>query len=389
MARTVEYMNFIALPTLMVSERARSGIKKQFKNEPQSIQDQVVFVEQAFPHNVTIEMGLLLHDLSQFPDIQETATADEFIQKLNHQQLSPEFMQKWEQFIDRYGHRYPKEIDVATPRYREKPGEIFDLLKTMENTSDPEFTPRAIFEQGTLRRQQTVKILEDVLAAKGKRQVRSFQKKYQILEAFAAYREIIKYHIILAIDYIRQRILKLAEQWVEQGRLDSVDQVFNLKYDQVVQAELDANLNLRPLIAANIEFFGQFNKQLNPPSLIDSRGFIPTLPRKQVNENELVGTPVSPGTVIGPVKILIRPDEKPILPGDILVTRATDPGWTTLFLNAGGVLLETGGTLQHGASVARESCKPCIVGIDQVTTVLEDGQMVELDGSSGIVKILN
>ena len=128
---------------------------------------------------------------------------------------------------------------------------------------------------------------------------------------------------------------------------------------------------------------------MNPPSIIDSRGFIPTLPRKQVNENELVGTPVSPGTVIGPVKVLIRPDEKPILPGDILVTRATDPGWTTLFLNAGGVLLETGGTLQHGASVARESCKPCIVGIDQVTTVLEDGQMVELDGSSGIVTILD
>ncbi|MBK5109533.1 MAG: hypothetical protein JJE12_15470, partial [Anaerolineales bacterium] len=100
MERTVEYMNFIALPTLMVSERARSGIKKQFENEPQSIQDQVVYVEQAFPHNVTIEMGLLLHDLSQFPDIQETATADEFVQKLNHQQLSPEFMQKWEQFID-------------------------------------------------------------------------------------------------------------------------------------------------------------------------------------------------------------------------------------------------------------------------------------------------
>jgi len=258
----------------------------------------------------------------------------------------------------------------------------------MENTGDPEFTPRAIFEQGTLRRQQTVKILEDVLAAKGKRQVRSFQKKYEILEAFAVYREIIKYYIILAIDYIRKRILILAEQWVEQGRLDSVDQVFNLKYDQVVQAELDANLDLRPLIAANIEFYGQFNQQLNPPSLIDSRGFIPSLPRKQVSENELAGTPVSPGTVIGPVKILIRPDEKPILPGDILVTRATDPGWTTLFLNAGGVLLETGGTLQHGASVARESCKPCIVGIDQLTTVLEDGQMAELDGSSGVVTIL-
>ena len=389
MARAVEHMNFISLPSLLASERARSGIKKQFNNAPQSIQDQVIYIEQAFPHNVTIEMGLLLYELSQFPDVQETATADEFIQKLNQGQLSPEFMQKWGQFIERHGHRYPKEIDVATPRYREKPGEVFTIMKNLASSDDPEFNPQGIFEMGTKRRQATVQVLVDFLDQKGGKEVSSFLKKYKILEAFAAYREIPKYYLILAVDYIRQRILKLAEQWVEEGRLDSVEQVFNLKYDQIVQAELDVNLKLRPLIAANIEYYGQFNKQLNPPVLIDSRGFIPTLQRTAGSDNEFAGTPVSPGTVIGPVKILRRPDEKPILPGDILVTRATDPGWTTLFLNAGGVLLETGGTLQHGASVARESCKPCIVGLDQITSLLEDGQLVELDGSSGIVTILN
>jgi pyruvate,water dikinase len=88
------------------------------------------------------------------------------------------------------------------------------------------------------------------------------------------------------------------------------------------------------------------------------------------------------------VKVLKHPDEKPILPGDILVTKATDPGWTTLFINAGGVLLGTGGTLQHGASVAREMGKPCIVGIEDVTKIIKDGQIVEMDGSTGIVRIL-
>jgi pyruvate,water dikinase len=102
-----------------------------------------------------------------------------------------------------------------------------------------------------------------------------------------------------------------------------------------------------------------------------------------------VGTPISSGIVKGPVKVLRTPDEKPILPGDILVTKATDPGWTTLFINAGGVLLETGGTLQHGASVAREMGKPCIVGIEDVTKILNDVQTVELDGATGIIKILS
>ena len=102
-----------------------------------------------------------------------------------------------------------------------------------------------------------------------------------------------------------------------------------------------------------------------------------------------MGTPVSAGIVSGPVKLLRTSDEKPILPGDILVTIATDPGWTTLFINAGGVLLETGGALQHGASVAREMGKPCIVGIEEVTKILKDGQTVELDGTTGMIKILN
>ena len=87
------------------------------------------------------------------------------------------------------------------------------------------------------------------------------------------------------------------------------------------------------------------------------------------------------------MKVLTRPDEKSILPGDILVAKATDPGWTPLFLNARGVLLESGGILQHGAAVAREMCKPCIVGIEGVTKILTDGQIVELDGVTGIIKI--
>jgi pyruvate,water dikinase len=388
MDKTIAYMNFIALPTLMASERARSGIKKLFRDEPQEIRDQVIYIEQAFPDNVTIEMGLLLYDLSQSPEIRETGTADEFVHGLENRQFSSEFMGRWGEFVARYGHRYPKEIDVATPRYREKPGEVFALLKTMESAPDPELSPRVIFEKGALRRRETVKVLEDVLLKQGKKKLGSFQKKYAVLKAFAAYREIPKYYIILAIDYIRRMLLVMAEKWVEERRLDSVEQVFTLTYEEVIHAEKDPGLDLRALIEANAAFYGKFSKQLNPPVVIDSRGYIPTLPRIPAGEKELIGTPVSPGIVIGPVNILTRPDEKPVRPGDILVTRATDPGWTTLFLNAGGVLLETGGTLQHGASVARESCKPCIVGLDQVTSLLEDGQLVELDGTTGIVTIL-
>ncbi len=383
------HMNSIQLPALMASEFARSKLKKMFKNEPETVQEHLRSIEQSFPNNVTIEMGLLLYELSQFPDVQQTATAQEFVQKLDANQHSPEFMQKWQLFINDYGFRGPKELDVATPRYYEKPDEVFAILKTMEGHHDPDLTPQGLFERGAKRRVKSVQFLEEYLAKKSSRKVKAFRKNYKLLENFAAYRESPKYYIIIVIDYLRRRALALGKQWVAAGRLDSADQVFDLLWDEFKQAEIDTSLDIRALAKRNHDYFAQFNPKNDPPNLIDSRGFIPKLPPQQRKENELVGTPVSSGFVVGNVKILKRADEKPILPGDILVTKATDPGWTTLFINAGGVLLETGGTLQHGASVAREMGKPCIVGIEDVTKILNDDQTVEMDGATGVIKILS
>ncbi len=67
---------------------------------------------------------------------------------------------------------------------------------------------------------------------------------------------------------------------------------------------------------------------------------------------------------------------------------STDPGWTPLFINAGGIVLEIGGALQHGAVVAREYGIPCVSGIDGATKMFKDGQLIEVDGSNGIIHII-
>ena len=73
----------------------------------------------------------------------------------------------------------------------------------------------------------------------------------------------------------------------------------------------------------------------------------------------------------------------------MLVAYTTDPGWTPLFVSAGAVVLEVGGVLQHGALVAREYGKPCVVGIDRVVERLRDGEPVEVDGTAGTVRRLS
>ena len=122
------------------------------------------------------------------------------------------------------------------------------------------------------------------------------------------------------------------------------------------------------------------------PPVIDSRGRI-LRPPSQETDDGFRGMPVSPGVATGPAKVLHAVDEKPIKTGDVLVATTTDPGWTPLFVNAAAIVLEVGGALQHGAVVAREFGKPCVVGLDRATTLLKDGQQAEVDGTKGTVRL--
>jgi pyruvate,water dikinase len=190
------------------------------------------------------------------------------------------------------------------------------------------------------------------------------------------------------VDTFRRQVVSIAQSLVDAGRLDNTEQVFDLGIGDIERAMEDPSINLRELAEKNTRFLRKIKDIHDFPPVIDSRGkiFFPT--RREFNEGELVGEPISPGTVRGPVKVLHTPDEKPVLPGDILVAEATDPGWTPLFINAGGVVLEIGGLLHHGALVAREYGKPCVAGIEDVTSLLQDGQEVEVDGLNGIVRVI-
>jgi pyruvate,water dikinase len=102
----------------------------------------------------------------------------------------------------------------------------------------------------------------------------------------------------------------------------------------------------------------------------------------------IVGSPVSPGVVEGVVRVVLDPLGVQLEPGEILVCPGTDPAWTPLFLTAGGLVMEVGGMITHGAIVAREYGLPAVVGVHQATTRLRSGQRVRVDGSTGRVVVL-
>jgi pyruvate,water dikinase len=102
-------------------------------------------------------------------------------------------------------------------------------------------------------------------------------------------------------------------------------------------------------------------------------------------EGTLVGSPASAGTVTGVARVILDPVGAHLEPGEILVAPSTDPGWTPLFLTAGGLVMEMGGANSHGAVVAREYGIPAVVGVPDATTRIIPGQQITVDGGSGTI----
>jgi len=351
-------------------------------------------IARALPHNPTIEMGLSLYHLAQLlpPDI-DAAKIEE---QLSARQLPAQFLLHWDEFIEMYGHRGPTELDIAAPRFRDDPATLLAQIVTLRKTSSGSDNPQERFDRAQMRRHEAFESLCEQLHGKGWLAVKAFSSLYRVYETLAGYREMPKYLVIFGIDLLRSRALKHGNDLFAAGRLDRPEQIFDLRIEQVAQAlksedearGADNVLDLRQLAAENTLISNQLNALACLPIVIDSRGRIINPPPADAREGEIVGTAVSSGIASGPIKVLHSPDEKPLERGDILVARATDPGWTPLLVNASAVILEVGGMLQHGALVAREYGLPCVTGVTNATTLWEDGTMVEVDGTNGTIRLI-
>lgn len=150
-------------------------------------------------------------------------------------------------------------------------------------------------------------------------------------------------------------------------------------------------MKLLPLVDASLAPYQKVSHVKNWPLLIDSRGKIIRGTRQDGAASEdgtLLGDPISPGMATGRAKVLMSPYEKLLESGEILVACFTEPSWTPLFINAAGVVMEVGGPMQHGAIIAREYGIPCVSGMVNATKLISDGDLLEVDGSSGTVRIL-
>ncbi|MDM5180023.1 PEP-utilizing enzyme [Massilia sp. DJPM01] len=336
--------------------------------------------------NLVVDMGIRIYRMAKMLDATDFDDLELLSVHLQRRQLPAAFLVAWDEFMRDYGCRGPGEMDLANLHYADDPMLVLRQMSFVAGSGGG-FNPEASHQELVGQRQQAYDALSERFGWARRILLRRANK---FIELFGGIRDTPKQHNLMYQHAARNRLLVEGKRLMASGRIDRRPaQVFDLALSDPFEAGGDPAVDLRQRSHRRTRFANQLKLHVRTfPSLIDSRGRIQRPPRRPETPGELAGTSVSPGIARGKVKVMHNPHEKAVNPGEILVAFTTDPGWTPLFINAAAVILEVGGVLQHGAVVAREYGKPCVAGIADVLTRFHDGQLVEVDGSAGVVRFI-
>ena len=372
--------------------KIRDLFEKYLKNN-QELNEDLNNLTKAMPF-ITIQMGLDLYKLTKYLNKNEyiNKTQDEFYQDYLDKKFPKDFYSKFEEFLKKYGFRGEGELDIINERYYDNPKTVLNQIYSSLLKNDDNHNPQKDFDDTNAKRPQVFKKLLKFAETKGFSS--DFVQGYNNMMNFFHYRESPKYYLIFVIGKMRKLVLHRAKILLDKHLINDINDIFKLKINNL--SEILKNVGkytkekIENIMKKDCEINEIFEGWKRAPILFDSRGRIFFQEKKVSNKkNELIGDTVSFGKIRGKAKVLNYVIEKEFNPGEILITKATDPGWTPLIINCGGIVLEVGGMLQHGALVSREFNKPCVVGIENVTQIIKDGEEVEVDAIEGVVRLLD
>ncbi|MDF3301752.1 rifamycin-inactivating phosphotransferase [Streptomyces tropicalis] len=348
------------------------------------------------PGNVTSEMGLALLDVADVirprPEVVaflQGVDDEGFLDELAKLAGGTEARDAIEAYLDRYGMRCVGEIDITRPRWRERPTTLVPVILDHVRNFGPGAAERR-FEQG---RRKAQKKEQDVLSRlralpDGDRKAGEAKRMIDRVRTFIGYREYPKYGIVGRSFVYKQALLQEAERLVRAGVLPEKEDVFYLTFQELHDVVRSHRVDDR-LIQRRKDAF-RSHHALTPPRVLTSDGEAVTgaYRRDDVPAGALTGLPVSAGTVEGRARVILDMGEADLEAGDILVTAFTDPSWSPLFVGIAGLVTEVGGQMTHGAVIAREYGLPAVVGVQQATRLIRDGQWIRVHGTDGYVEIL-
>ncbi|MCM3629431.1 phosphoenolpyruvate synthase [Paenibacillus glycanilyticus] len=353
-------------------------------------------LSQSVPNNITSEMGLALLDVADairpYPDVidfLQHAKEDNFLDELVKFDGGKEAQNAIYDYLGKYGMRCVGEIDITKTRWSEKPIMLVPLILGNIKNLEPNAGKRK-FEQG--RREALDKEQELIDRLKqlpdGEQKAAETKEKIDIIRNFIGYREYPKYGMVSRYFVYKQALLKEAERLVQESVIHDKEDIYYLAFEELHDAVRTHQLD-NQIVSKRKEEYQRYEK-LTPPRVITSDGEIISGQYKRDNlpAEAIAGLPVSSGVVEGRARVILNMEDAVLEEGDILVTSFTDPGWTPLFVSIKGLVTEVGGLMTHGAVIAREYGLPAVVGVENATKRIKDGQRIRVHGTEGYIEWL-
>lgn len=353
-------------------------------------------LSQSVPNNITSEMGLALLDVADvirhYPEViacLERAKDNHFMEKMIQFAGGRETREAITDFLTKYGMRCSGEIDLTRTRWSENPLTLVPMILSNIHHFEPNESER-IFEQGKKaalkKEQELLERLEKFPG--GEQKAKETKRMIDLIRNFSGYREYPKYGMINRYFIYKQALLREADQLVQEGVIHEKVDIYYLSFEELHEVEITKKLDNKMINKRKDEY--KFYEKLTPPRVITSDGEIISgqYNRENLPAEAIVGLPVSSGTIEGRARVILNMEEANLEDGDILVTAFTDPSWTPLFVSIKGLVTEVGGLMTHGSVIAREYGLPAVVGVENATKLIKDGQRIRVNGTQGCIEIL-
>jgi len=311
-----------------------------------------------------------------------------------------EMRKKVRDYLAEYGYRAMNELKLEEPSLNEKPEFLFSMLKNYlggilpdeEGAGEAEAKKREAAEAGAKEALHGQKLYGyskfDILMF-----VANYAKKAMAVREYQRFARTKMYGLV------RRMFLGIGNRFTERGLLADPNDIFYLTTSEVIGYVVGTatSQKLRELAAVRKAEFDGYRKMDELPDRIETHGVVYTNDltrgtiKQQISDdpNILKGIGGCSGIVRGKVKVILSPSDDMSLNGEILVAARTDPGWVPLFASASALLIERGSMLSHSVIVARELGLPAVVGVTGATKRLKTGDEVELDGTTGLIKIIS
>jgi phosphoenolpyruvate synthase/pyruvate phosphate dikinase len=353
-------------------------------------------LSQSVPNNITSKMGLELLDVAdvirphpEVIDYLQYVKEDCFLDELVQFDGGRESRDAIYTYLNKYGMRCVGEIDITKPRWSEKPTTLVPMI--LGNIKN--FEPNAShlkFEQG---RQEALNKEQELLERlkrlpDGEQKTKETKRMISLIRNLSGYREYPKYGIVSRYFVYKQALLKEAERLVQASVIREKEDIYYLAFEELHEVVRTNELDYQIIGKRKDEY--KSYERLTPPRVITSDGEIVAGEYKRENlpADAIVGLPVSSGVIGGRARVILNLEDAVLEDGDILVTSFTDPSWTPLFVSIKGLVTEVGGLMTHGAVIAREYGLPAVIGVENATKLIKDGQRIRVHGTEGYVEIL-